>query len=79
MDRIEKFLAKLDPKYRAEAKELIARIVLGDFAHLDVKKLEGSDERYRVRVGRLRIQFTRSPQGTRLLSIGWRDSQTYRI
>ncbi len=56
-DRIQKALRKISEKERRAVEQLISRILRGDFLHLDIKKLQGSDDVYRVRKGNLRIIF----------------------
>ncbi len=77
MNRIEKFLVALNQKQRDRVESLIARIVASDIEGMDIKKLKGRENEFRVRDGRIRIQFTRKPKGTNILSIGLRDSNTY--
>ncbi len=59
MDRISKFLRKLDAEQRSEVEKIIARIVAGDFSGLDIKKLKGKYDEFRVRKGDIRIIFTK--------------------
>lgn len=77
MNRIEKFLAALDPERRAQVELLVARILAGDLEHLDLRKLKGRSDEFRVRVGRIRIQFTYNGREYRILTIGWRNEKTY--
>jgi mRNA interferase RelE/StbE len=43
----------------------------------DIKKLKGSEDNYRLRVGRYRVIFTESATTIHAAYIGKRDSQTY--
>ncbi len=77
MDRNEKFIRKLNAKENQRIKEVIKQIISGDFAGLDVKKLRGFDDFYRVRVGRVRIIFSAGERIT-IRQISSRDDNTYR-
>lgn len=78
-DKLEKFRRKLDAKRRAVLDDILARIDCGDFALLGVKKLEGSSNRYRIRNGDIRIQFSldknRKATG---IDVNWRNESTYK-
>lgn len=57
MDKIEKFLKKLSAKNREKIKEFLRKILVNDLAGLDVKKLNGFEDLYRIRSGEIRIIF----------------------
>ena len=78
MQRIERFLGRLDRKRRARVGEIVARIVADDLSSLDVKKLKGSRPLYRVRVGDIRIIFEKGKSGSAVLAIEWRSDTTYK-
>ncbi len=78
MQRIERFLGRLDRKRRARVGEIVARIVADDLSSLDVKKLKGSRPLYRVRVGDIRIIFEKGKSGSAILAIEWRSDTTYK-
>ena len=77
MNKLDKFLSRLDKKTRAIVAKVTALILLGDFSMLDLKKLKGSQERYRVRVGRIRIIFDKTKNGNKIQDISYRDDNTY--
>lgn len=77
MNKLDKFLFKLDKKIREVVKRVITLIVSGDFSTLDIKKLKGSQNRYRVRVGRIRIIFDETNYGNKIQDISFRDDHTY--
>ena len=56
-DAIAKFVRKLTPAQRDLISELMLKIRCGDLAGLDVKKMTGKRELYRVRKGKIRIVF----------------------
>lgn len=57
MDRIAKFLNKLSQKERNVIKGVLEKIKKGETANLDIKKLKGGDNRFRVRKGEIRIIY----------------------
>jgi mRNA interferase RelE/StbE len=63
--RAQAFILSLPENLRQKIKAAMERIILGDFTGLDVKKLTGHPQDYRLRVGRVRILFTLD--GDRLL------------
>ena len=78
MDRVNKFLRALDRKARLEMAVVIGKIIRNDFSGLDVKKLKGRDQLYRVRIGSLRIIYYYRESSTMILSIERRSEKTYR-
>jgi len=77
MHKIDKILAKLEPKRRQQILLVLAKIKARDFAGLDLKKLKGGFEIYRVRSGQYRILFHLTKDGTFLLDVTHRDDTTY--
>ncbi len=77
-DKIRKFVDRLTPKQREVAKLLILRVKLSDTEGLDVKRLQGHEDMYRVRKGRLRIVYLKNATEFRVVHMDWRDDQTYR-
>lgn len=78
MHKIDKFLARLDAGRRQKVLAIVERINDGDFAGLDMRKLRGSSDIYRVRIGRMRIKFVMNASGTRIFSIDNRGENTCR-
>lgn len=77
-DRIEKFRRKLDTKRRAVLDEILLRIERGDFVFLDVTKLQGEMNRYRVRKGNIRIQFSLDERRRAIaIDLDFRGEDTY--
>lgn len=78
VDRINKLLLKLDAKRRRELLALIEAIRDGKLDGLDVKKLSGTGQSYRVRKGPFRILFTRMDDGTVIIrDVVRRSDHTY--
>lgn len=57
MNKLDKFLSKLDKKTRLIVEEIVLLIIENNLAMLDLKKLKGSKDLFRVRVGKIRIIF----------------------
>lgn len=77
-DRIQKFLRKLPEKQRREIERLVERIVAGEVAGLDVKKLRGSQNVYRVRKGDIRIIHRMLENDALIIAIERRSEKTHR-
>ncbi len=78
MDKIEKALNRLSKKERQKLKEILLQIDKGDFHSLDLKKLIGRKDIFRVRKGDIRIIFRRTDNFTTILTLEFRRSKTYR-
>lgn len=77
-DRVEKFLRKLDPQRLALIKGILVRIQTGDFAGMDLKKLGGFENRFRIRKGNIRIKFSLDENNRAVrIEIQWRTDTTY--
>jgi len=80
MDRIAKFLNKLNQKERNTVKDILEKIKKGDIANLDIKKLKGESDYFRARKGEIRIIYKIGENGeTTLLSIERRNDNTYKF
>lgn len=78
MDAIKKALAKLPKKYQAIFDLLIYRLTARDFLGLDLVKLKGHKDVYRVKQGKLRIIFRMDGDRLLILEVGLRSEKTYR-
>ena len=77
MDRIEKALAKLTPKERAWVAQILPRLISGDAKGLNIKKLKGREDIFRVRKGDVRIIYRAVKSGIFILAIERRNEDTY--
>jgi len=78
VDKIKKFLDKLSAKERQTIGETLRRIKNKEFKNLDLKKLKGRDDVYRVRTGGMRIIYRIDSKGEVIvLEIGRRNDNTY--
>lgn len=72
MDKIEKFLRKIDPKLRSKLIKAIALIAANDLDRLDIKPLKGLKNGYRCRIGNIRIVFMHMDGTNIIYDIGYR-------
>lgn len=77
MDKNEKFLRKLSKEDRNRLKLAVALIHSNNFQVLDFKKLSGSQDVYRVRVGKFRIKFCVHSDYNEVTEITRRNDNTY--
>jgi mRNA-degrading endonuclease RelE of RelBE toxin-antitoxin system len=79
MDRLAKELQKLSKKELERVLIVLQKLQLGQVDSLQVKSLKGRDEVYRARVGRFRVVYSVSKEGTlNVLAVRKRDEKTYR-
>jgi len=77
MNKIDKFLKKLIIEDRVFVLKILDQINSGEYDNLNIKKLKGFDGRYRVRVGRICIFFTRTKDDIVINGIEFRNDNTY--
>lgn len=79
MDAIDKLLSKLLLKQRAALLSIIGLIQRRNFDNLDLLKLKGRDDTYRVRKGSFRVTFLmKSPDDIRIITVERRSDNTYK-
>ncbi len=78
MDKIEKALKKLTPKERKIVRNILVKLKNKQFRNLDLKKLKGHNDIFRVRQGKTRIIY-RVSQSNQIfiLAIERRNDTTY--
>lgn len=80
MDKIAKFLKKLTSKELVLALDLLEKIKKGEFTGLNIKKLKGYENIFRVRNGSMRILYSLDAQDNyHIINIERRDEQTYKL
>jgi mRNA-degrading endonuclease RelE of RelBE toxin-antitoxin system len=78
VDKIQKALDKLSVKERAAVKDILEKIENKNFDGLDLKKLKGRDDVYRVRKGGVRLIYRMGEnKEIFVLEIGRRNDNTY--
>lgn len=78
MDKITKFLQKLKFKELIVVQRIIKQLIQGELADLDIKKLKGFDDIYRVRTGKIRIIYSQNEVTIKLVEISRRNEKTYK-
>jgi len=78
MDKVKKAIAKLPKELRQAFDDLSIRLLGRDFKGLDVVKLKGSKNVYRLKRGKLRIIFSMDTNNLEILEVGLRNEKTYR-
>lgn len=79
MPELEKELAKLTAKERKNVRAILEKLDRGDFHGLNIKKLKGREDVFRVRKGNVRIIYRVSGKGKYILAIERRSEKTYRV
>ena len=78
MDRISKFLSKLSSKERKLVEDIASQVLACNLEGLDVKKLKGKYNEFRVRKSGIRIIFTMSGDLIKIISIERKNDNTYK-
>jgi len=78
MDKVKKFLRKLNDRDRNAVAVIMGRLMTGNFAGLDVVKLAGHSDLFRARVGKIRLIFRYRNKYFSLLGVNFRSEKTYR-
>jgi mRNA-degrading endonuclease RelE of RelBE toxin-antitoxin system len=78
MERIDKILKILRTDERERVILCIEKILAGNTALLDIKKLKGQQYFYRARIGDLRIIFTKKEGAVHIVALEKRGDNTYR-
>lgn len=78
MDKIQKSLKRLSEKERELVKSILKRVEEGDTLGLDLQKLKGNDNIYRVRKGDIRIIYMQRGKSIFVLAIERRSEKTYK-
>ena len=78
MDKTQKFLKKLSRTEQKEMIDVLELIFSNKTKDLDIKKLTGYKDIYRVRSGKIRVIFRRQDPDINILEISRRSDKTYR-
>lgn len=79
MPGIKKLLSKFNREERIAIESLIKDIVSLNWKRLDIKKLKGHQNIFRVRRGKIRIIFVKDKKDIRIFSIERRSEKTYKF
>jgi len=78
MDDLEKSLRKLTAKERKLIKDVFSRLSINDLQGLDLRKLKGTEDIFRVRKGGLRVIYRKERNKIFILAIERRQENTYK-
>ena len=78
MDDLEKSLRKLTAGERKQVGDILTRLVAGNFQGLDLKRLKGSENIFRVHKGSIRIIYRKNKSKLFILAIEKRSKSTYK-
>jgi mRNA-degrading endonuclease RelE of RelBE toxin-antitoxin system len=79
MPNLKKLLSKFNEKERKTIESMIGTIASLDWRNLNVKKLRGYQEIFRVRKGKIRIVFTKNKRCISIITIERRCEDTYKF
>lgn len=79
MDKIDKALNKFSAKEKLEVKDIFLKIKSGNLKELNIKKLRGRNDVFRVRKGNLRVIYRTEESKIFILSVGRRSESTYKF
>ena len=79
MDKIEKALSRLGLKGKQKLKTILLQIERDNFRNLDLKKLKGRKDIFRIRKGNIRIIIIyKTNNFIKILSAEHKTSKTYK-
>ncbi len=79
MDKIEKALAKLTEKEREVVQSILQKLSRGKLEDLDIKRLKGRNDIFRIRKGDIRIIYRALKGKVFVLAIERRSESTYKF
>lgn len=80
MDKIAKALARLSAKEREVVRQMLGHIQSEETRGLDIKKLKGRSDIFRIRKGDIRILYRiEAPNKVFILAIERRNENTYKF
>lgn len=78
MDKTSKFLKRLSVQERSKIREIINNVLSGNTKDLNIKKLKGQSNIFRVRSGDIRIIFKVENDTINLIFVGRKNDITYK-
>ena len=79
MPTLKKLLSKFDREDRIILEFLVDKIISLNWRGLNIKKLQGYEDIFRVRKGKLRIIFCKSKLSIAIINIERRNEKTYKL
>lgn len=68
----EKKLDRLDRPTSQRLHDAVRDIILDKLSEYDVRKMTGFNNRYRIRIGKIRIVFDANPHGNEIVAVDFR-------
>lgn len=78
MEKIKKYLLRIELNESKKILFVIKKLKKGDGKYLDIKKLKGFPDIFRVRIGEHRIIYRKQQENINILFIGHRNEKTYK-
>jgi mRNA-degrading endonuclease RelE of RelBE toxin-antitoxin system len=78
MEKLKKYLLRLSKDERERIIKVIEMITFNNCVGLDIKKLKGYSDIYKVRVGANRVIFRKTETDNYILQISRRSDSTYK-
>ena len=78
MDKIDKVLSKLGVREKEKLKNILLKINNSELRGLDLKKLKGRNDVFRVRHGNMRVIFRKKDNTIKILALERRTTKTYK-
>jgi len=79
MPTLSKLLSKFSKEEGVVLIALIDKIISLNWHGLDIKKLQGREDVFRLRKGKIRIIFVKDKKIIRIIDIGFRNEKTYKL
>ena len=79
MPSLKKLLSRFNREEREIIELLIEKIISRNWDGLDIKKLKGHQDIFRLRKGKIRIIFTKIDKDIRVINIERRKETTYNL
>lgn len=79
MPSLKKFLSKFNENERKIIESLVKEVISFNWRKLDVKKLKGYQNIFRVRWGKIRIIFTKNNKDIFIIAIERRRENIYKF
>ncbi|MEA2112389.1 MAG: hypothetical protein U9P50_00235 [Patescibacteria group bacterium] len=79
MHKIDKFLSKLGKKRRKQILSVLKKIEIGELNDLDLRKLKGFENLFRVRKSEIRIIYQKIGRKIEILIIDKKKDDTYKL
>lgn len=77
MDKLKKVLQKLNSKEKIAVKAILQKLLAGQLLRLNIQKLHGHKDIFRVRKGNIRVIYQQKESNISVLTVERRSEKTY--